>query len=45
MVLLDTGTPGISREIYSEDADGETRTRNPSVVVDFSDEMSTTAEK
>ena len=27
MVLLDTGTPGTSREIYSEDADGETRTR------------------
>ena len=24
-----TGTPGTSREIYSEDADGETRTRNP----------------
>ena len=32
MVLLDTGTPGASREIYSEDADGETRTRNPSVI-------------
>ena len=29
MVLLDTGTPGTSREIYSEDSDGETRTRNP----------------
>ena len=29
MVLLDTGTPGTSREIYSEDADGETQTRNP----------------
>ena len=28
MVLLDTGTLGTSREIYSEDADGETRTRN-----------------
>ena len=27
MVLLDTGTPGTSREIYSEVADGETRTR------------------
>ena len=26
MVLLYTGTPGTSREIYSEDADGETRT-------------------
>ena len=29
MVLLDTGTPGTSREVYSEDADGEARTRNP----------------
>ena len=29
VVLLDTGTPGTSREIYSEDANGETRTRNP----------------
>ena len=26
MVLLDTGTPGTSREIFSVDADGETRT-------------------
>ena len=25
MVLLDTGTPGTSREIYSEDADGGTK--------------------
>ena len=29
VVLLDTGTPGTSREIYSEDADDGTRTRNP----------------
>ena len=29
MVLLDTGTPGTNREIYSKDADGEARTRNP----------------
>ena len=29
MVLLDTETPGTSREIYSEDAEGETRTHNP----------------
>ena len=29
MVLLDAGTPGTSREIYSEDANGETQTRNP----------------
>ena len=32
MVLLDTGTPGTSREVYSEDADDGTRTRNPSVI-------------
>ena len=29
VVLLDTETPGTSREIYSEDAEGETRIRNP----------------
>ena len=29
VVLLDTGTLGTSREIYSEDAEGEARTRNP----------------
>ena len=28
MVLLDTETPGTSREIYSDDADGEAGTRN-----------------
>ena len=27
--LLEAGTPGTSREIYSKDASGETRTRNP----------------
>ena len=32
VALLDTGTPGTSREIYSEDADYGTRTRNPSVI-------------
>ena len=32
VVLLDTGTPGTSRAIYSEDVDGETGTRNPSVI-------------
>ena len=34
MVLLrnDTGTPGTNRKIYSEEADGETRTGNPSVI-------------
>ena len=27
MVLLDTETPGTSREIYREDADGETQSQ------------------
>ena len=29
MVLLDTGTPGTSRDIFIEDADGETPATNP----------------
>ena len=32
VVLVDTGTPDTSREIYSEDADDGTRTRNSSVI-------------
>ena len=32
--LLGTGTPDTSGEIYSEDADGETRTRNPMAIID-----------
>ena len=32
VVLLDTGAPGISGEIYSEDADDGTRTHNLSVI-------------
>ena len=32
LVLLDTETPGTSREIYSEDANDGTRTRNPSFI-------------
>ena len=32
VALRDTGTPGTSREIFSEDADGETQTRNLSVI-------------
>ena len=34
MFLLDTRTPGTSREIYGEDSDSYdgTRTRNPSVI-------------
>ena len=31
VVLLDTGTPGTSKETFSEDAEGEIRTLNPSV--------------
>ena len=38
MVPLDTGTPGTSREISSEDAGADG-------VVDFSDKKSTTVEK
>ena len=45
VVLLDTETPGTSREIYSEDADGETRTRNPWITMYFSDEKSISVEK
>ena len=32
VVLLDTGTPGTSGEIYSEDASDGTQTHNPSVI-------------
>ena len=32
MVLLDTGTSGTSRKIYSEDADDKTRTRSPLLI-------------
>ena len=32
VVLLGTGTPDNIREIYSEDADGETRTHNTLVI-------------
>ena len=32
VVLLDTGTPGTSREIYSEDANCDIQTCNPSVI-------------
>ena len=33
VVLLDTETPGTSRQIYSEDADDGTRTHNPKVIM------------
>ena len=42
MVLLDTGTPGTSREIYSEDADEFLCPVEP---LYFSDEKSTTGEE
>ena len=29
LAVMDTGTPCTGREIYSEDANGETRTHNP----------------
>ena len=55
MVLLDTGTHGTSREIFSEDADDGTRTRKflywyqeflyPVEPLYFSDEKSITVEK
>ena len=32
LVLLDTGTPGTSRDIHSQDADDGNRTRNPLVL-------------
>ena len=38
-VLLDTGTPGTSREIFNEDADVGTRTRNPSPLWNNSPEI------
>ena len=44
MVLLDTGTPGTSREIYSEDADGDVRLC-PVGPLYFSDEKLITVEK
>ena len=33
VVLLDTGTPGTSREIYSEDADDGTQLRNDKYIM------------
>ena len=32
VVLLDTGIPGTSRDVYSEDAHDRTQTRNPSFI-------------
>ena len=44
VVLLDTGTPGTSREIYSEDAEGETPTRNPWITSPVLQPLSYTAQ-
>ena len=41
VVLLDTGTPGTSREVYSEDADDGTPTRNSSKAIAGKDGQST----
>ena len=41
----DTGTPGTSIKIYSKDADGEIRTRNPSVINRVLLSLSYTAQK
>ena len=45
VVLLDTGTPGTRRKIYSKDAYDGTRTRNPSVVNRVLYPLSETAQK
>ena len=36
VVLLDAGTPGTSRETFSEDADDRTGTRNPRLLTECS---------
>ena len=45
MVLLDTETPGTSREIYSEDPEGEARNRNPWITNPVLLPLSYTAQK
>ena len=45
MFLLDIGTPGTSGEIYSEDANDETRTRNPWITNPVLQPLSYTAQK
>ena len=45
MVLLDTETPGTSREIYSEDAEDEIQTRNPWITNPVKKPLSYTAQK
>ena len=45
VALLDTGTPGTSREIYSEDGNGQTRTRNPWITNPVLQPLSYTAQK
>ena len=45
MFLLDTETPGTNREIYSEDAEGKARTRNPWITNPVLWPLSYTAQK
>ena len=45
MVLLDKETPGTSREIYSEDEEGEERSRNPCITNPVLLPLSCTAQK
>ena len=44
VVLLDTGTPTTGREIYSEDADGETRACEPWITKQVFFQLSKTAQ-
>ena len=44
MVVLDTRTPGTSRGIYSEAANGKTRTRNPCITKAVLEPLSYTAQ-
>ena len=45
MVLLDTETPGTSGEIYSDDAEGKARTRDPLITNLMLKPLSYTAQK
>ena len=45
MVLLDTGTPGTSGEIFSEGADEKTQSRNTSITNRVLQPLSYTAQK
>ena len=45
MILLDTGTPGTSRKIFSEDADDGSRSRSPLLINQALQPLSYTAQK